>query len=63
MKEPCMCGDPHCWICGPLQGFFRCPACGKWSDDGCEDTEKCEAEIKKMDEAEAERCRKYPEEE
>lgn len=33
---PCMCGDTHCWSCGPAQGNWRCPICRAWADDGCE---------------------------
>lgn len=22
ISEPCMCGDPECGICGPLQGYY-----------------------------------------
>lgn len=29
----CYCGDLRCWSCGPAQGNYRCPACGKWLDD------------------------------
>jgi hypothetical protein len=32
----CMCGDTHCWSCGPAQGNSRCPACGEWMDDHAE---------------------------
>ena len=31
---PCMCGDPYCPSCGPAQGNYHCPICGKWSADG-----------------------------
>lgn len=33
---PCMCGDTHCWSCGPAQGNSKCPICNAWADDGCE---------------------------
>lgn len=29
----CMCGDTHCWSCGPAQGNHRCSGCGEWMDD------------------------------
>ncbi len=29
MKEPCMCGDLYCKVCGPLQGNYPCGECGK----------------------------------
>lgn len=32
----CLCGDTHCWSCGPAQGNWRCPICRAWADDGCE---------------------------
>jgi len=39
----CICGDLYCWFCGPAQGNFKCPNCGKWSEDGgCEDPATCE---------------------
>lgn len=48
---PCMCGDPYCWSCGPAQGNYKCPVCGKWSaDGGCTDPERCDKEMKRMDE-------------
>ena len=31
---PCMCGDTHCWSCGPAQGNNHCEICGMWDDDG-----------------------------
>ena len=31
-----MCGDTHCWSCGPAQGNWKCPICRAWADDGCE---------------------------
>ena len=33
---PCMCGDTHCWSCGPAQGNSKCWYCGAWADDWCE---------------------------
>jgi hypothetical protein len=32
----CLCGDTHCWSCGPAQGNTKCPICNAWADDGCE---------------------------
>ena len=29
----CMCGDTHCWSCGPAQGNSKCELCGSWTDD------------------------------
>jgi hypothetical protein len=37
-----MCGDTCCPSCGPAQGNYKCPACGKWSDEGCDDPVACE---------------------
>ena len=31
----CMCGDTHCWSCGPAQGNWKCILCGSWADDCC----------------------------
>ncbi len=43
MNGPCMCGDIYCYSCGPAQGNYRCPVCGKWTaDGGCDDPEECE---------------------
>lgn len=51
---PCMCGDPYCSSCGPAQGNFRCPVCLAWgADGGCENPEKCEAEMKEIARIEA----------
>ena len=50
----CMCGDTHCWSCGPAQGVYRCSVCRKWSDDGgCEDRAACEKEMVQESLAEA----------
>lgn len=46
---PCMCGDTHCWSCGPAQGVHKCPVCGRWNDEeydddgveGCINPEEC----------------------
>jgi len=35
--EPCMCGDPACFSCGPAQGFSRCEAHGVMDCDSCVD--------------------------
>lgn len=62
---PCMCGDTHCWSCGPAQGNTRCPICRVWADDGCDhideeghikpeflaDAQKLEREERDADEA------------
>lgn len=52
---PCMCGDIYCGSCGPAQGNYRCPICGKWSaDEGTDEACVCtEEEIRKFDEEEA----------
>lgn len=51
----CMCGDLYCHSCGPAQGNFRCPACGRWNlDGGCEDPEVCESVMDSWDESLAE---------
>jgi len=40
----CMCGDLYCLSCGPAQGNYRCPQCGKWSGEGgCDQPEVCNA--------------------
>lgn len=50
MREPCLCGDLYCHVCGPLQGNFKCPVCGNWSGDGgCDNPELCRATQKKWD--------------
>ena len=50
---PCMCGDTYCWSCGPAQGNYKCPACGRWTfDGGCIDPEKCNILVNKILEAE-----------
>ena len=57
MRGPCLCGDPYCSSCGPAQGNYKCPVCGKWSmDGGCDNPSKCEEESRKIDE---ERYRDY----
>ena len=46
---PCMCGDTYCWSCGPAQGNYQCPRCGKWSFDSDEDPCECtEEELKEF---------------
>jgi hypothetical protein len=56
---PCMCGDPYCGSCGPAQGYFQCPICGAWSQDGgCENPEEC----REANRLEAEKEAKYYEE-
>ncbi len=51
----CMCGDLYCLSCGPAQGNYRCPVCGKWTgDSGCDDPISCEAEQQKALQAEYE---------
>lgn len=40
MTGPCLCGDTHCWSCGPAQGNAKCPICGAWADDGCAHVEE-----------------------
>lgn len=41
----CMCGDSHCFWCGPAQGNHKCFVCGKWDDDGgCDNPGRCRAE-------------------
>ena len=35
----CMCGDTHCFSCGPAQGNWRCPICRLWADDSCDHIE------------------------
>lgn len=42
----CMCGDTHCFSCGPAQGNFRCPICGTWLDDGCEHFDEVTGHLK-----------------
>ncbi len=52
---PCMCGDTYCWSCGPAQGNYKCPICGRWSEDGgCEKPAECEVATQKMYDALAE---------
>jgi hypothetical protein len=43
---PCMCGDTHCWSCGPAQGNFKCAVCGVWADDGCEHLDEVTSQVK-----------------
>lgn len=43
---PCMCGDIYCSSCGPAQGNYRCPNCGKWTDEGgCDNPDGCNAAV------------------
>ena len=50
----CLCGDLYCWSCGPAQGNYHCPYCGKWSlDGGCDDPEACAQADKEYSELEA----------
>lgn len=51
---PCMCGDTHCWSCGPAQGNWKCPICRAWADDGCEHISEETGELKAEFAAEAE---------
>jgi hypothetical protein len=47
-----MCGDTHCWSCGPAQGNSKCSVCGKWADDGgCDNPAECERIGKEQDDA------------
>ena len=58
MPEPCMCGDPECSVCGPLQGYHKCPGCGRidCEDEDCLDKreaaleEKAQARQERLDE-------------
>ena len=43
---PCMCGDTHCWSCGPAQGNSKCDFCSMWADDGCVNETACKAALK-----------------
>jgi hypothetical protein len=47
----CMCGDTHCWSCGPAQGNNKCHACGIWDDDGggCQTPVECDLKLAKQD--------------
>ena len=51
---PCMCGDLECWSCGPAQGNFHCPVCGKWATSGCEHLVEETGELKPEFRAQAE---------
>ncbi len=43
MSGPCLCGDIYCGSCGPAQGNYKCPACGRWTaDGGCKNPRACE---------------------
>jgi hypothetical protein len=33
---PCLCGDICCPSCGPAQGNWQCPVCGRWASEGCD---------------------------
>ena len=63
----CMCGDTHCWSCGPAQGNSRCPICNTWADDGCDHIDEETGKLKPEFDAEAKRIaqaeNKYWEEE
>lgn len=53
----CLCGDPYCPSCGPAQGNYCCPICGRWgADGGCENPAACKAAAEEMyrEEAKAE---------
>lgn len=41
----CMCGDTHCWSCGPAQGNTKCEFCSQWADDGCVNEIACKAAL------------------
>lgn len=39
IPEPCLCGATDCAVCGPLQGYSKCPVCKKWDCDNESHTE------------------------
>lgn len=53
-----MCGDTHCWSCGPAQGNWKCPICSSWADDCCEHISEETGEIKEEFKAQAEELAK-----
>lgn len=48
---PCMCGDTYCPSCGTAQGNSKCPACGRWAEDGCVAPDACDAAIAAAEDA------------
>lgn len=55
---PCMCGDYCCPSCGPAQGNWHCPICGKWASEGCEHINHITGRLKKQYEKQAEEIAK-----